>query len=69
MHIPFVSMVKFKFLAHLPVDHLAHPVVSSLILLLCQFAAFAYYVVDGFISVAADSTFAIYLFLSHVALI
>ena len=26
-------MVKFKFSAHLPLDHLAHPVVSSLILL------------------------------------
>ena len=32
MHIPFVRMVKFKFLAHLPGDHLADPVVSSLIL-------------------------------------
>ena len=40
-------MVKFKFLAHFPVDHLAHPVVSSLVLLRCQFAAFAYYVIDG----------------------
>ena len=30
VHIPFVCMVKFKFLAHLPVDHLAHLVVSSL---------------------------------------
>ena len=35
VHIPFVGMVKFKFLAHLPVDHLGHPVVSSLILLQC----------------------------------
>ena len=35
VHIPFVGMVKFKFLAHFPVDHLAHPVVSSLVLLLC----------------------------------
>ena len=34
VHIPFVRMVKFKFLAHLPVDHLVHQVVSSLILLL-----------------------------------
>ena len=33
VHIPFVGMVKFKFLAHFPVDHLAHPVASSLILL------------------------------------
>ena len=28
LHIPFVSMVKFKFLAHFPVDHLTDPVVS-----------------------------------------
>ena len=41
----------FKFLAHFPVDHLADPAVSSFIFLLCQFAAFAYYVIDGFISV------------------
>ena len=56
VHILFVGMVKFKFLANFPVDHLAHPVVSSLVLLLFQFAAFAYYVVDGFISVTTDST-------------
>ena len=37
MHIPFVGMVKFKFLAHFPVDHLAHPVMSTLVLLLCQY--------------------------------
>ena len=35
VHIPFVRIVKFKFLAHFPVDHLAHPVVSCLIHLLC----------------------------------
>ena len=51
VHIPFVRMVKFKFLAHFPVDHLTNPVMSSLVLLLCQFAASAYYVIDGFISV------------------
>ena len=34
VHIPFVNMVKSKFLSHLPVDHLAHQVVSSLIFLL-----------------------------------
>ena len=33
--IPFVRMAKFQFLAHLPMDHLAHPIVSSLIFLLC----------------------------------
>ena len=30
VHIPFVWMVKFKFLAHLPVDYLYDPIVSSL---------------------------------------
>ena len=50
MHIPFVGMVKFKFLAHFSVDHLAHEVMSSLVPMY-QFAAFAYYVIDGFISV------------------
>ena len=35
LHILFARWVKFKFLAHLPVAHLAHPVASSLILLLC----------------------------------
>ena len=34
VHIPFASMVEFKYLAHLPVDYLANPVVSRLILLL-----------------------------------
>ena len=43
VHKPFVCMVKFKLFAHLPVDHLANPVVSRLVLLLCQFTAFAYY--------------------------
>ena len=51
VHIPFVRKVKLKFLAHFPVDHLAHPIVSSLVLLLCQFAAFVYYVSDRFVSV------------------
>ena len=31
VHIPFGQMVKFKFLAQFPVDHLPCPVVSSLI--------------------------------------
>ena len=34
LHIPFVRMIKFKFLARLPVDHLTDPIMSSLILLL-----------------------------------
>ena len=61
LHIPFVCMVKFKFLAHFPVDHLAHPVVFSLLLFLCHFAAFAYYMIDRFVSVTTEPTFAILL--------
>ena len=30
-------MVRFQFLPHFPVDYLAHPIVSSLVLLLCQY--------------------------------
>ena len=33
--IPLIHMVKFQFLAQLPVDHLDHAVVSSLILFIC----------------------------------
>ena len=40
-----------KFLAHFPVDHLVNPVVSRLIFILCKFVAFAYYVIDRFVSV------------------
>ena len=47
--ISFVRMVKFQFLAQFPVDHLAYPVVSRLILILCEFTAFAY-VIDRFVS-------------------
>ena len=35
VHIQFVHMVKFQVFSHFPIDHLAHPVVSSLILFLC----------------------------------
>ena len=35
LHIPFVSMVRFIFVAHFQLDHLADPVVSRFILLLC----------------------------------
>ena len=53
VHILFVGRVNFRFLAHFPVEHLAHPVVFSLVLFQCKFAAFGYYVIDGFISVTA----------------
>ena len=35
VHIQFIRVIKFKFLAQFPVDYLAHPVVSNLILFLC----------------------------------
>ena len=50
VHIPFIRMIKLQLLAQFSVDHLAHPVVSSFILFLCQFAAFIYYVIDCFVS-------------------
>ena len=34
VHIPFGSIVKFQFLTQLPVNHLPHPVVSIIILLI-----------------------------------
>ena len=47
VYIPFVRMVKFKFLAQFPVDYLSHSVVSSLIHFLRKFA---YNVIDHFVS-------------------
>ena len=35
VHIPFVCMVELTFPAHFPVDYLADPGVSRLVLLLC----------------------------------
>ena len=49
MHIAFVWVVKFKILAQFLMDHLAHPVVSGVILSLHLFSAFAYYVIDRFV--------------------
>ena len=49
-------MVKFQFLAQFPVDYLPHLVVSSLMLFLCEFTAFAYYVIDRFVSISTLST-------------
>ena len=63
--IPCVNIVKFKFLALFPVDHLAHIVLSTFILFLHQFAAFAYYVNDRFISIIILPTFAIFLHLIY----
>ena len=56
VHIPFVRMVKFKFFAQLPVDHLAHPVLSRLILFRRKFAAFDFFVIDHFVFITTLST-------------
>ena len=64
VHVPFVRRDKLQFLAQFPVDHLAHPVVSSFILL-CKFAALAFYVIDCFVSVTTKPTLAIVLRLIH----
>ena len=46
VHTLFVCMVKFKFLALFPVDHIPLPVVSALLFFLRQFEAFTYHVID-----------------------
>ena len=51
VHVPFVSMIKFQFLAQFPVDHLSHSVVSSLIFPLGWFATFSNYVTCAFVSI------------------
>ena len=61
VHIPFIRMVKFQFIALFPVDHLTHSVVSCLILSLYWFASSTYYVIDRFISITTLPTFAILL--------
>ena len=43
VHILFVCVVKFKLLAQFPMDHLPHPVVSSLIVFLCCYHFFYCY--------------------------
>ena len=59
VHKPFVSSVKFQFLAQFPVDHLSHPTMPSLVSLLRQFVAFAYYVINCLIFVTTEPTYAI----------
>ena len=51
VYIPFVLKIKFKFLVQFPEDHLPHPVLYSLIFYLRKFTAFAYYMIDRFISI------------------
>ena len=49
VHIPFGSTVKFKSFAQFPENPLSYPIVPGLVLLLCEFIAFAYYVINRFI--------------------
>ena len=58
-------MVKFKFLAQFPVNHLSHPVISCFPLSLHQFASLAYNMIDRFVSITTSHTFAILLSLIY----
>ena len=51
MYISFFRIFKFRFLAQFPIDHIPYPVVSTCILSLHEFAVFAFYVIDHFISI------------------
>ena len=59
MHEVFVHMVKVKLLAQFSGNHLAHPFIPRLIHFLPLFAAFEYYVINGFVSVTTLSTSAV----------
>ena len=48
-------MVKFKFLAHLPVDQLVHITVSSLVLLLCNLLLLLLLVVVVVVGIQIDA--------------
>ena len=49
VYIPFDSIVKIQSLAQFPVNHLSHPVMLTLVLLLHLFATFIYYDINDFI--------------------
>ena len=51
VHGPHVHLIKFQFFAQLLVDYIPYSVVSSFILLLLLFAAFADYMIDRFVSI------------------
>ena len=42
VHIPFVIIGKFQFLAQFQMDHISHPIIPTLVFTICQFVAFAY---------------------------
>ena len=60
MQIPFVSMVKFLFLAQIKIDCLPNPLVLVFVFLLCKFSVFAYYVINCFISITTQLTLTIF---------
>ena len=43
-------MLKIQTLAQFPVKNIPYPVIPALVFLLCQFAVFAYYQMNNFIS-------------------
>ena len=61
MNILYLSMLKFQSFAQFFVDNISHRIILSLVLILCKFVAFAYYVINRFISFYAQPTFAIQL--------
>ena len=48
VHLPFNNRVKFQSLAQFPVNHLSYPIEFSLILFLCLFVPFDYYLIYRF---------------------
>ena len=56
VHIPFVNMARFLSLAQFPMDHLSHPVMSTFVFFLCQFAVSAH-VINCIISVTTLPAF------------
>ena len=61
VHIPFGSMFKFYFHTKVPMNHLTHPVVSSLTRPWPKFTIFIYYAINRFVSVTTYPTLIILL--------
>ena len=59
--VPLVRTVKFK-LCTVPVDHLAYPVMSSLILSWREFTSFAYYMINRIIYISSFVVFGLLLY-------
>ena len=64
VQISFVQMVKFKFLAQLPLVLVFYSVVYSLRLFLSWFVSFAHYVIDRFVSTIIYWNYCYYLLVS-----